>query len=58
MPVATIVLEGTPRDMKSVFRAWDSESMATAGLMRGKLGRGKSLKVVGLEKGIDEVRRR
>lgn len=58
MPVATVVLEGVPRDMKAVFRFWDDAMIPAAGLMRGKLGRGKSLRIVGLEKAIEATRRR
>lgn len=57
MPVTTIVLEGVPRDMKAVFRFWDDSIIPAAGLMRGKLGRGKSLRIVGLEKAIEATRR-
>lgn len=56
-PVTTIVLEGVPRDMKSVFRFWDDSLIPAAGLMRGKLGRGKSLRIMGLEKAIEATRR-
>ncbi|KAI8932937.1 hypothetical protein NX059_010406 [Plenodomus lindquistii] len=57
MPVTTVVLEGVPRDMKAVFRHWDDRLIPAAGLMRGKLGRGKSLRIVGLEKAIEGTRR-
>ncbi|KAL6707481.1 hypothetical protein ACN47E_004051 [Coniothyrium glycines] len=57
MPVTTVVLEGVPRDMKAVFRHWDDALIPAAGLMRGKLGRGKSLRIVGLEKAIEATRR-
>lgn len=57
MPVTTVVLEGVPRDMKAVFRHWDDTLIPAAGLMRGKLGRGKSLRIVGLEKAIEATRR-
>ncbi|KAF2641877.1 hypothetical protein P280DRAFT_286912 [Massarina eburnea CBS 473.64] len=56
MPISTIVLEGTPRDMKQVFRFWDDAMIPAAGLIRGKLGRGKSLRIVGLEKAIEATR--
>ncbi|KAJ4288554.1 hypothetical protein N0V90_011791 [Kalmusia sp. IMI 367209] len=58
MPVTTIVLEGVPRDMKAVFRFWNDAMIPAAGLMRGKLGRGKSLRIVGLEKAIEATRQR
>ncbi|CAI6336439.1 unnamed protein product [Periconia digitata] len=57
MPISTIVLEGTPRDMKAVFRFWSDTKIPAAGLMSGKLGRGKSLRIVGLEKAIEATRR-
>ena len=57
MPVTTIVLEGVPKDMKAVFRFWDDSLIPAAGLMNGKLGRGKSLRIVGLEKAIQATRR-
>ncbi|KAF1914695.1 hypothetical protein BDU57DRAFT_579101 [Ampelomyces quisqualis] len=57
MPVTTVVMEGVPRDMKAVFRHWDDTLIPAAGLMRGKLGRGKSLRIVGLDKAIEATRR-
>ncbi|KAI4940829.1 hypothetical protein J4E91_011210 [Alternaria rosae] len=57
MPVTTVVLEGVPRDMKVLFRHWDDKLIPAAGLMSGKLGRGKSLRIVGLEKAIEATRR-
>lgn len=57
MPVTTVVLEGVPRDMKAVFRHWNDALIPAAGLMRGKLGRGKSLRIVGLDKAIEGTRR-
>ncbi|KAF2653063.1 hypothetical protein K491DRAFT_603610 [Lophiostoma macrostomum CBS 122681] len=57
MPVATVVLEGVPRDMKAVFRHWDDARIPAEGLMAGRLGRGKSLRILGLEKAIEGTRR-
>ncbi|KAF1364574.1 hypothetical protein EJ07DRAFT_98931 [Lizonia empirigonia] len=57
MPVTTIVLEGVPRDMKAVFRHWNDALIPTAELMSGSLKRGKSLRIVGLEKAIQATRR-
>jgi hypothetical protein len=57
MPVTTVVLEGVPRDMKALFRHWDDSLIPAAGLMSGKLGRGKSLRIVGLDKAIEGTRR-
>jgi len=56
MPVTTVVLEGVPRDMKAVFRFWDDAMIPAAGLMQGKLGRGKSLRIVSLDKAIEATR--
>ncbi|KAF2749389.1 hypothetical protein M011DRAFT_493102 [Sporormia fimetaria CBS 119925] len=58
LPVTTVVLEGVPRDMKAVFRSWDDRLIPAAGLMQGKLGRGKSLKILKLEKAMSVARRR
>jgi hypothetical protein len=57
MPVTTVVLEGVPRDMKVLFRHWNNTLIPAAGLMSGKLGRGKSLRIVGLDKAIEATRR-
>ncbi|KAF2997944.1 hypothetical protein E8E13_005616 [Curvularia kusanoi] len=57
MPVTTIVLEGVPRDMKAVFRHWNDSLIPTAELMSGSLKRGKSLRIVGLEKAIQATQR-
>jgi hypothetical protein len=57
MPMTNVVLEGVPRDMKAVFRHWDDRLIPAAGLMSGKLGRGKSLRIMGLEKALEGTRR-
>jgi hypothetical protein len=57
-PPTTILLEGVPRDMRAVFRHWDDSKVPAAGLMNGKLGRGKSLRIVSMEKAIEATRRR
>ncbi|KAL5373612.1 hypothetical protein DPSP01_012550 [Paraphaeosphaeria sporulosa] len=57
-PPTTILLEGVPRDMRAVFRHWDDSIVPAAGLMNGKLGRGKSLRIVSMEKAIEATRRR
>lgn len=57
MPVTTVVMEGVPRDMKAAFRHWDDARIPAAGLMSGKLGRGKSLRICGLERAIEGTRR-
>jgi hypothetical protein len=56
VPVTTVVLEGVPKDMKAVFRHWDDARIPAAGLMKGKLGRGKSLRIVGLERALEGTR--
>ncbi|KAF2276834.1 uncharacterized protein EI97DRAFT_433067 [Westerdykella ornata] len=56
LPVCTVVLEGVPRDMKAVFRFWDDAYVPAGGLMRGRLGRGKSLRVLGLERALRVTR--
>ncbi|KAF2200181.1 hypothetical protein GQ43DRAFT_374455 [Delitschia confertaspora ATCC 74209] len=58
IPVATVVLDGTPRDMKAAFRCWSDERVSAAGLIKGKLGRGKSLRILGVERAIKEATRR
>jgi hypothetical protein len=54
IPVATVVLEGVPRDMKAVFRSWKDDYVVggTEALMAGKLGRGKSLRIVSLNQAL------
>jgi hypothetical protein len=52
VPYTTIVLEGVPRDMKAAFRSWDEGVIPAAGLINGRLGRGKSLRILSLDKAI------
>ncbi|KAI0480257.1 hypothetical protein GGR56DRAFT_625283 [Xylariaceae sp. FL0804] len=62
MPVATVVLEGVPRDLKSVFRKWrddrsptlttTQQQPATGGGGGGGLRRGRSLKIVSLNQAL------
>lgn len=54
IPVSTVVLEGVPKDMRAVFRRWDDNAGigGAASLMAGRLGRGKSLRVVGLGRAL------
>ncbi|KAI0202953.1 hypothetical protein F4808DRAFT_468118 [Astrocystis sublimbata] len=60
VPVSTVVLEGIPRDMKSVFRKWHDELSPTvmnankAGAGAG-LKRGRSLKVVSLGQALQAL---
>jgi hypothetical protein len=55
VPISTVVLEGIPRDMKSVFRKWqDSRSPTTTNTSTG-LKRGRSLKVVTLNQALQAL---
>ncbi|KAI1375012.1 hypothetical protein F4677DRAFT_424310 [Hypoxylon crocopeplum] len=52
VPFSTVVLEGIPRDMKSVFRKWrDAESPTITNVNTG-LRRGRSLRVVPLNQAL------
>jgi hypothetical protein len=42
--------------MKAVFRSWDDRIIPAASLIHGKLGRGKSLRTLPIEKAIEAVR--
>lgn len=49
VPISTVVLEGIPRDLKSVFRKWrDSASPTVMNQAGTNLKRGRSLRVVPL----------
>jgi hypothetical protein len=61
IPISTVVLEGIPRDLKSVFRKWkdvDSPTImpglrqSVAGGAPGGLQRGRSLRVVPLTQAL------
>lgn len=56
IPVSTVVLEGVPRDMKSVFRKWREEVGPTkvAG-GAGGLKRGGSLRIVPLTQALQAL---
>jgi hypothetical protein len=58
VPVTTVVLEGVPKDMKSVFRKWSDELTPTImqPLSPG-LQRGRSLRVVPLTAALEATRR-
>jgi hypothetical protein len=60
VPVSTVVLEGTPRDMKFCFRLWDNEKGVggTEALMAGSKGirRAGSLRCVGLSAALASLR--
>ena len=55
VPISTVVLEGIPRDLKSVFRKWHDGASPTvmpagsgSGSGSGELRRGRSLRIVPL----------
>jgi hypothetical protein len=60
VPVSTVVLEGIPRDLKSVFRKWSDSASPT--LMNptipagSPLKRGRSLRVVPLNQALQALR--
>ncbi|KAI1769041.1 hypothetical protein GGR53DRAFT_475481 [Hypoxylon sp. FL1150] len=55
VPFSTVVLEGIPRDMKSVFRKWrDVESPTITNVNTG-LKRGRSLRVVPLNQALQAL---
>lgn len=61
VPVSTVVLEGIPRDLKSVFRKWDDARSPTvtnpqqqASRAQG-LKRGRSLRVVTLTQALQAL---
>jgi len=58
VPVSTVVIEGIPKDMKSVFRKWRDELAPT--IMQPpstSLQRGRSLRVVPLTAALEAMRR-
>ncbi|KAI2785374.1 hypothetical protein F4815DRAFT_490509 [Daldinia loculata] len=55
VPFSTVVLEGIPRDMKSVFRKWrDADSPTVTNVSTG-LKRGRSLRVVPLNQALQAL---
>ncbi|KAL2074751.1 hypothetical protein VTL71DRAFT_8530 [Oculimacula yallundae] len=57
VPVTTVVLEGVPKDMKSVFRKWvDARSITFHKPVAGNLQRKKSLRVVPLTAALEAMR--
>ncbi|KAI0380919.1 hypothetical protein F5Y04DRAFT_87916 [Hypomontagnella monticulosa] len=55
VPFSTVVLEGIPRDMKSVFRKWrDADSPTVTNVATG-LKRGRSLRVVPLNQALQAL---
>ncbi|KAI0976075.1 hypothetical protein F4678DRAFT_213112 [Xylaria arbuscula] len=55
VPVSTVVLEGIPRDMKSVFRKWQDALSPTITNTKTGLKRGRSLKVVSLGQALQAL---
>ncbi|KAI1203220.1 hypothetical protein F5X97DRAFT_161234 [Nemania serpens] len=55
VPVSTVVLEGVPRDMKSVFRKWQDALSPTVTNMNTGLKRGRSLKIVSLTQALQAL---
>lgn len=60
VPISTVVLEGIPRDLKSVFRKWrDGRSptvMNPSSQPGSPLKRGRSLRVVPLNQALQALR--
>lgn len=58
VPISTVVLEGIPRDMKSVFRKWrdsDSPTVMPASSTGTGLKRGRSLRVMPLNQALQAL---
>ncbi|TGJ87414.1 hypothetical protein E0Z10_g1344 [Xylaria hypoxylon] len=55
VPVSTVVLEGIPRDMKSVFRKWQDALSPTITNTDTGLKRGRSLKIVSLSQALQAL---
>ncbi|KAI5924867.1 hypothetical protein F4810DRAFT_661719 [Camillea tinctor] len=59
VPISTVVMEGIPRDLKSVFRKWrDAQSptiMHNTNNTGGGLKRGRSLKIVSLNQALQAL---
>jgi hypothetical protein len=55
LPVSTVVLEGIPRDMKSVFRKWQEVRSPTVTNVSTGLKRGRSLKIVSLNQALQAL---
>jgi hypothetical protein len=57
IPITTVVLEGVPKDMRSVFRKWVPElSPTTHNPPASSLQRGRSLRVLPLNAALDAIR--
>lgn len=55
VPISTVVLEGIPRDMKSVFRKWQDSLSPTTTNTNAGLKRGRSLKIVSLNQALQAL---
>ncbi|KAI0902371.1 hypothetical protein F4806DRAFT_446730 [Annulohypoxylon nitens] len=55
VPFSTVVLEGIPRDMKSVFRKWRDVDSPTVTNVSTGLKRGRSLRVVPLNQALQAL---
>ncbi|KAI1810898.1 hypothetical protein GGS20DRAFT_149480 [Poronia punctata] len=55
VPISTVVLEGIPRDMKSVFRKWQDSLSPTMTNTSTGLKRGRSLKIVSLNQALQAL---
>lgn len=55
VPFSTVVLEGIPRDMKSVFRKWRDADTPTVTNVATGLKRGRSLRVVPLNQALQAL---
>ncbi|KAI1331235.1 hypothetical protein F5Y16DRAFT_395673 [Xylariaceae sp. FL0255] len=55
VPISSVVLEGVPRDMKSVFRKWQDSRSPTVTNPNAGLKRGRSLKVVTLNQALQAL---
>lgn len=60
VPISTVVLEGIPRDLKSVFRKWRDAASPTimhpSSQQGSGLKRGRSLRVVPLTQALQALR--
>ncbi|TVY42148.1 Advillin [Lachnellula subtilissima] len=56
VPVSNVILEGVPRDLKSVFRKWKDGLSPTMQHQNTGLQRGRSLRVVPLNAAIEATR--
>ncbi|KAH8815853.1 hypothetical protein F5884DRAFT_667166 [Xylogone sp. PMI_703] len=56
VPVTNVILEGVPKDMKSVFRKWTDELAPTIQQATKGLRRGRSLRVVPLTAALEATR--